>query len=101
HLKRAAQLLARLAATALAAQPFAEDQAGTREQRRRPAAIESLDRFAVGVLGGVASCQQRARAGIDSKWPIGSAVSLGEPLERVPASRMRSTCRAQIACQHL
>jgi hypothetical protein len=82
----AARLLARRAATTLAAQPFAKGQVGTRQQRLRPAPVQPLDRFAVGVLGGVASSHQRTRAGIDSKCPVGSAVSVGEPLERVRGS---------------
>ena len=84
HLVRGAQLLARVHAPALAAQPFAVEQVGARELGADARAAEPLDRLAVEALGVVAVAQQRARARLDPQRPVGAARPrrLREPLER-------------------
>src|SRR5262245_22392699 len=89
-LVRAAQLLARVDAPALAAQPFAVQQARTRELGTEPRAAEMLDRGSIQLLRVARSRHQRASARLDAGDPVGAtgARHLAEPRERL-AGRLR------------
>ena len=80
QLARGAQLLARVDAPALAAQPLAVQQARAGELGREPRAAEALDGLAVEALGGVAVAQQRAQA---RPMPSAQSVPLACALEPV------------------
>ena len=55
-----AQLLARVGAAALAAQPFAVQQVGAGQLGTEPGAAQPVDRLPVVSLGGFSLAQQRA-----------------------------------------
>ena len=65
-----AQLFARVHATALAAEPFAVEQARAGELDADPRALEPLDRLAVEGVGVFALAQQRPGACQDAERPI-------------------------------
>ena len=61
HRVGGAQLLARVHAPALAAQPLAVEQVRAGELRSQPGPAEAVDRVAVRAVGGLALAHQRAR----------------------------------------
>src|SRR4051794_21748955 len=65
-----AQLLTRVNAAALAAQPFAVEEMRASEFDAHMGAAESLDGLAVKALGGIALAEQRSRARFDSQRPL-------------------------------
>ena len=84
-----AQLLARVDAAALAAQPLAVEQVGAGELGAQPRAAQALDRLAIQALGGLAFAQQRARAGRDPQRPVGVGGTASPPRD-ARAARARS-----------
>src|ERR687895_2775256 len=58
HLVGGAQLFARVEPPALAAQPLAEEEVGTRELYAHTRALKPLDRLPIEELGGLALAQQ-------------------------------------------
>src|SRR4051812_3556086 len=79
-----AELLARVNAPVLATQPFAVQELGAGVMDHATAALEPLDRLAVERFRIASVAQQRARAGLDAKCPIGAAGprALAEAIER-------------------
>jgi hypothetical protein len=67
-----AQLLARVASAALAAQPFAVQEMTAGELDVDAGAGEPLDRLAIERLGGFPVAEQRLRAGLDAERPVGA-----------------------------
>src|SRR5918999_5351977 len=84
HLVGGAQLFARVEAPALAAQPLAEEQMGTRELYAHARALKPLDRLPIEAVGGLAVAQQRSRTGFGPGRPLGTRSSghRRKPLER-------------------
>ena len=83
HVVGGAQLLARVNAAALAAQPLAVEQMGAGELHADAGPAEVRDRLAVVPLGGVALAEQGADAGFDPQRPLGGCRprAFGQPLE--------------------
>ena len=93
HLVRSAQLLARVHAPVLAAQPLAVQEVGAGAVDDDAAPAEPLDRLAVEGVGVLVLAQQRARPGLDAERPVRArdARSLLEPAQRV--RRRIAACR--------
>ena len=87
RLARDPQLLARIDAPALTAQPLPVEQARACELDADARAGEAIDRLAVQALGGVSLAREGAHAGADSQRPIG----------RHPAT-VRSDIHSTVAC---
>src|SRR5580704_6385114 len=68
-----AQVLTRVEAAPLAAQPLAVEKAGAGEFHPLASAAEAVDCLAVEVLRGLAVADQRPRAGLGTKHPVGPA----------------------------
>ena len=81
-----AQLVPRVDAAVLTAEPLAVDEVGTCQLRADPGALESVDRVAVEVLGRRVPADQRMRSSLDSRPPVGSrgAGRLDETVVRIP-----------------
>ncbi len=79
-----AQLLARVAAAALAAQPLAVEQVSAGQFRAVPGPAEVADRLAVQAVSGLAVAEQRAYAGFHPQRPLGGPHPrvFGQPLQR-------------------
>jgi hypothetical protein len=82
HAVSRAQLLARVAAAALPAQPFPVQQMGAGELDTHPGPAQVGERLAVEALGFLALAQQRLRPGPQPERPVGAAGigHHGEPL---------------------
>src|SRR5580693_7922700 len=82
-LVRTGELVAGVTAAPLAAQPLAVEQAGAGQIPPQASAAEAVDRLTVQVLGGLAVADQRPRAGLGTKHPVGPAGTgdAGEPLK--------------------
>ena len=89
HLVGGAQLLARVDAPVLAAQPLAVEQMGAGELHADAGTAEAFDRLAVETVGDVALAEQGADAGLDPQRPLGGrhARAFGQPLECGPDER--------------
>src|ERR1700749_2618510 len=73
HLQRDAQLVACVAAPALAPQPLAVEEVGARELEPNERESEPLDPLAVQVLGAIAVAEQGARARSYTEGPLRAA----------------------------
>src|SRR2546421_100247 len=82
---RVRELIAAVTSAPLAAQPFAVQQVGAGQVHPQAGAAQTVDRLAVEVLGGCAVADQRSRAGLGAKRPVGPAGAgdAGEPLQGV------------------
>jgi len=82
---RGAQLLPRLDAATLAAQPLPVEQVRAGELGRYRIAAESLDRFAIELFGRGVAKEQRPATGFDAGGPVGTARlrRIHQPLEGV------------------
>ena len=80
-----AEMLARVDAALLAAQPFAVQEMRTGELGPKPRTAQPLDRLPVQTVGYLTFAQQRPRAGLDPERPVGAAGarSLRKPIESV------------------
>ena len=80
-----AQLLARVDAAALAAQPLAVEQVGAGELRTQRRSAEPLDRLAVERVGGRPLAQQSSAARLDAEREVSPAAfgRLRQSLERI------------------
>ena len=67
-----AQVLARVGAAALAAQPFAVEEVGAGELHTDGSAGQAIDRLAIEALGGLVIAEQSPRARCDPQRPVGS-----------------------------
>src|SRR5580693_813510 len=78
----AGELIAGVTPAPLAAQPLAVDQVGAPQFHPQAGAAETVDRLTVEVLGVLAVADQRPRAGLDTKHPVGLAGAgyIREPL---------------------
>ena len=85
RLVRGAELVARIHAAVLAAQPLAVAELRAGEVDCAAGAAEPLDGLLVQGLGGAAVAQLRTRACLDPERPVGAdrARPLAEPIERV------------------
>src|SRR5438105_4147271 len=83
HLVGDAQLLARVDAAALAAQPLAVEQMRAGELHAHAGTAEACDRLAVVTLSDLTLAQQRAHAGFNPECPLGGSHTraLGQPLQ--------------------
>jgi hypothetical protein len=79
------QLLARINAAVLAAQPLPVEQVRPGELRTQPRTAQPIDRFAVQAVGGRAVAQQRPGARLDAEPEVGSGglCRLRQPLEGI------------------
>jgi hypothetical protein len=78
HVVRRAQLLARIEAAAITAQPLPVEEMRTGEVRTELSAAQPVDRLAIEVVGGGAVAQQRPAASLDAEatsLPQGCVVS--------------------------
>ena len=71
---RRAQLLAGVQPPALAPQPLAVEQMAPGELGAHSRSTEPLDRITVELVGGLAFAQERPRAQLDPKHPVGPTV---------------------------
>ena len=80
-----AQLLARVDAAILAAQPFTVEEVRAGDLRAEPGAPEPLDGLAVQLVGGGPVAQQRPAARLDAERELGAAGlrRLRQPLKRI------------------
>ena len=89
HVVGRAQLLARVDAAALAAQPFAVEQMAAGELDAQAGPAEPRDRLTVEIVGDIAVAEQGADPGVDPQHPVGRrhTRAFGQPPERGPDER--------------
>src|SRR4029078_5802836 len=73
HFERDAEVVARLDAAPLTAQPLAVERVGPRDLYAIAGAPQPMERFLVEALRVLAVAEQRARPGLDPERPIGGA----------------------------
>ena len=84
HPVRGTQLLPRVRAAALPAQPFPVQQVRPGQLGAEPGPAQPLDRLPVEPVGGLAVAEQGADAGLDPQHPLGAGHpgTFGQPVQR-------------------
>ena len=77
RVERRAQLLAAIDTTPFATQPLPVQQLGPGELGSQRGAAEPVDRFGVALLGGLSLGQQRPRACLEARRPVGTGDGRG------------------------